>query len=179
MCPVDAGNEILSPDCCWTSEVVECMDCVLSQLNVSPISVFCEFESKLSNITFRVLHQEVLSDHFSFCVLDFHSTPILKTLKASLALLILDVQHALPFPWNRFLACATHHAPLLVISCSTVALSLVLCSWTASLSLHPWFRHTSASIAPHTTPLLPDYSGVSPSRLGVHWGQKTHLSFTA
>ena len=73
VCPVDAGNDILSPDCCWTSEVVDCMNCVLSQLKVSPFSVFCEFESKLSNITFRVLYQEVLSDHFLFCILDFHS----------------------------------------------------------------------------------------------------------
>lgn len=90
MCPVGAGDEILSPDCCWTSEVVECVNCVLSQLKVSPTSVFCEFESKCSNITFRVPYQEVLSDHFSFYILDFHFTPILKTLKASLALLILD-----------------------------------------------------------------------------------------
>ena len=83
---------------------------------------------------------------------DFHSTLILKTLKASLALLILDVQHALPFPWNSLLSCVTPHTLLLVISCSPLALSLVLFSWTASLSLHPWFRYTSASIAPYTTP---------------------------
>ena len=39
-----------------------------------------------------------------------------------------------------------------------------------------------AHVCFHSTayhPLLPDYSGVSPSRLGVHWGQKTHLPFTA
>lgn len=103
MCPVDAGDEILSPDCCWTSEVVECANCLLSQLKVSPTSVFCEFESKRSNIIFRVPYQEVISDHFSFYILDFHFTPILKTLKASLALLILNVQRALPFPWNSLL----------------------------------------------------------------------------
>ena len=163
MCPVDAGDEILSPDCCWTSEVVECVSCVLSQLKVSPTCVFCELESQCSNITFRVPYQEVLSGHFSFYILDFHFTPILKTLKASLALLILDVQHALPFPGTvsscpelpLTLLCWLS-PPLPFNSLSGIIFQDCLSEPPPLLQAHVCFHSTT-----YTIPLLPDCSGVS------------------
>ena len=163
MCPVDAGDEILSPDCCWTSEVVECVSCVLSQLKVSPTCVFCELESQCSDITFRVPYQEVLSDHFSFYILDFHFTPILKTLKASLALLILDVQHALPFPGTvsscpelpLTLLCWLS-PPLPFNSLSGIIFQDCLSEPPPLLQAHICFHSTT-----YTIPLLPDCSGVS------------------
>ena len=113
-CPMDAADTILSPGCAWPSEVVGCVNCVTSQLKISPVSAFCGTESKPSNITFKVLYQEVLSDRFSSYTLEFHSTLILKTLKASHPLLTLDVQHALSFPWRSLLpSFATLHIPLL------------------------------------------------------------------
>lgn len=134
--------------------------------NISPVSAFYGMESKPSNITFKVLYQEVLSDRFSSSTLEVHSTPILKTQKASHPLLTLDGQHALSFPWSSLLpSFATLHIPLLVISCSSLAPSLVLLPWKASLSPHPWFRRMSATIASHAAPIPPHYAGVSPSRL--------------
>lgn len=110
---MDAADMILPPECAWPSEVVECVNWVTSQLNISPISAFYGITSKPSNITFKVLYQEVLSDRFSSCTLEFHSTPILKTLKASHPLLTLDVQHALSFPWRSLpspLLCYPSHS---------------------------------------------------------------------
>ena len=227
VCPVDAGNDILSPDCCWTSEVVECMNCVLSQLKVSPISVFCEFESKLSNITFRVLYQEVLSDHFLFCILDFHSwrrqwhpTPVFlpgesQGREAWWAAVYGVAQSRTRLKWlssssSRLSFYSDFEDPEGITcpvdigcpTCSSLSLeqSSVLCDPSHSFagyfllsfsSLFGIIFLDSLSEPPplvqvhvcfHSTiyhPLLPDYSGVSPSRLGVHWGQKTHLPFTA
>lgn len=165
-CLMDTADMILPPERGWPSELVECVNCVTSQLNISPVSAFYGMESKPSNITFKVLYQEVLSDRFSSSTLEVHSTPILKTQKASHPLLTLDVQHALSFPWSSLLpSFATLHIPLLVISCSSLAPSLVLLPWKASLSPHPWFRRMSASIASHAAPIPPHYAGVSPSRL--------------
>lgn len=179
MFPVDAGDEILSPDCCWASEVVECVNCVLSQLKVSPTSVFCEFESQCSNITFRIPYREVLSDHFSFYILDFHFTPILKTLNITCpvdigcptcsSLPLEQSPPALSYPSHSFAG----YLPLPFNSLSGIIFPDSLSEPPPLVQAHVCFHSTTYH--PPTPRLLRSF----PSRLGVHWGQKTHLSVTA
>lgn len=108
---------LLDPQRWWNVWTV----CFLS-LTFSPISVFCEFESN-SNITFCGPPSGGPFRPFLFCVLDFHSTPILKTLEGITCPVDIGCPTCSSLSWNCLLACATYHAPLLVISCSTVALS--------------------------------------------------------
>ena len=99
----------------------------------------------------------------SFYILDFHFTPILKTLKASLALLILDVQHALPFPGTvsscpelpLTLLCWLS-PPLPFNSLSGIIFQDCLSEPPPLLQAHICFHSTT-----YTIPLLPDCSGVS------------------